>query len=42
LQRGEKVYDVASHPAFVGAAATLAEIFDLQHQNAGVCLMLLG
>jgi aromatic ring hydroxylase len=34
----EKVDDVASHPAFVGAAATLAEIFDLQHQAREVCL----
>lgn len=36
---GEKVRDVASHPAFAGAAATLAEVFDLQHQAAEVCLM---
>lgn len=37
---GEKVCDVVSHPAFAGAARTLAEIFDLQHQAADVCLML--
>lgn len=36
---GERVTDVASHPAFAGAAATLAEVFDLQHQAPEVCLM---
>jgi 4-hydroxyphenylacetate 3-monooxygenase oxygenase component len=36
---GEKVSDVVSYPAFAGAARTLAEIFDLQHQAADVCLM---
>lgn len=36
---GERVSDVASHPALAGAAATLAEVFDLQHQAAEVCLM---
>src|SRR5258708_15668553 len=36
---GEKVSDVATHPAFAGAARTLAEIFDLQHQAREVCLM---
>jgi 4-hydroxyphenylacetate 3-monooxygenase oxygenase component len=36
---GEKVCDVASHPAFAGAARTLAEIFDLQHEAADACLM---
>ncbi|MFZ1886811.1 MAG: 4-hydroxyphenylacetate 3-hydroxylase N-terminal domain-containing protein [Candidatus Binataceae bacterium] len=36
---GERVHDVASHPAFSGAAATLAEVFDLQHHAAEVCLM---
>jgi 4-hydroxyphenylacetate 3-monooxygenase len=36
---GEKVSDVASHPAFSGAAHALAEVFDLQHRNADVCLM---
>ena len=28
-----------SHPAFAGAARTLAEIFDLQHEARDVCLM---
>ena len=28
-----------SHPAFAGAAQTLAQIFDLQHQARDVCLM---
>src|SRR5258707_676477 len=36
---GEKVSDVVAHPAFAGAARTLAEIFDLQHQAREVCLM---
>ena len=36
---GEKVSDVVTHPAFAGAAKTLAEIFDLQHQARDVCLM---
>ena len=36
---GEKVADVVSHPAFAGAARTLAEIFDLQHEAREICLM---
>jgi 4-hydroxyphenylacetate 3-monooxygenase len=36
---GERVSDVTSHPAFSGAAHTLAQIFDLQHQAREVCLM---
>ena len=36
---GEKVADVTSHPAFAGAAHALAEVFDLQHEAADVCLM---
>jgi len=36
---GEKVSDVVSHPAFTGAAHALAEVFDLQHEAADVCLM---
>ena len=36
---GERVTDVTSHPAFAGAAHALAEVFDLQHQAADVCLM---
>jgi len=35
----DKVSDVASHPAFAGAANTLAQIFDLQHEARDVCLM---
>jgi 4-hydroxyphenylacetate 3-monooxygenase oxygenase component len=35
---GEPVKDVVSHPAFAGAARTLAEVFDLQHEAADVCL----
>jgi len=35
---GERVGDVVSHPAFAGAARTMAEIFDLQHEAAAVCL----
>src|SRR5579864_1856511 len=36
---GEKVADVGSHPVFAGAARTLAEIFDLQHEAREICLM---
>jgi aromatic ring hydroxylase len=36
---GERVRDVANHPAFAGAARTMAELFDLQHAHAGACLM---
>jgi len=36
---GERVTDVVDHPAFTGAAHALAEVFDLQHEAAGVCLM---
>jgi 4-hydroxyphenylacetate 3-monooxygenase len=36
---GERVADPTSHPAFAGAAHALAEVFDLQHQAADVCLM---
>ena len=35
---GDRVDDVVSHPAFAGAAQTMAEIFDLQHEAASVCL----
>jgi 4-hydroxyphenylacetate 3-monooxygenase len=35
----EKVTDVASHPAFKGAAEELAAIFDLQHAEADRCLV---
>jgi 4-hydroxyphenylacetate 3-monooxygenase len=36
---GEKVSDVADHPAFSGAACALGEVFDLQHREADACLM---
>ena len=36
---GERVRDVAGHPAFAGAARSLAALFDLQHEAADVCLM---
>jgi 4-hydroxyphenylacetate 3-monooxygenase len=36
---GEKVSDIAGHPAFCGAAQALGEVFDLQHREADVCLM---
>jgi 4-hydroxyphenylacetate 3-monooxygenase len=36
---GDMVTDVVSHPAFAGAAKTLAEVFDLQHEAAADCLM---
>src|SRR5438445_11659613 len=36
---GERVRDVAAHPAFVGAARSVAALFDLQHEAAGLCLM---
>jgi 4-hydroxyphenylacetate 3-monooxygenase oxygenase component len=35
----DKVTDIVSHPAFAGAADTLAQIFDLQHQARDLCLM---
>ncbi|HYL60705.1 MAG TPA: 4-hydroxyphenylacetate 3-hydroxylase N-terminal domain-containing protein [Candidatus Acidoferrales bacterium] len=35
----DKVTDVAAHPAFAGAAQTMAQVFDLQHQARDVCLM---
>ena len=35
----EKVADVAAHPAFAGAAHTMAALFDLQHRSAADCLM---
>jgi 4-hydroxyphenylacetate 3-monooxygenase oxygenase component len=36
---GDKVSSVVDHPALAGAAQALAEVFDLQHQRADVCLM---
>ncbi|MHB8382128.1 MAG: 4-hydroxyphenylacetate 3-hydroxylase N-terminal domain-containing protein [Candidatus Binataceae bacterium] len=35
----EKVTDVAAHPAFAGAAHTLAQLFDLQYRAAADCLI---
>ena len=35
----EKVADVASHPAFAGAAEAMAGVYDLQHQYADDCLV---
>lgn len=35
----QKVSEVASHPAFAGAAQELAAIFDLQHEKAKRCLI---
>ena len=35
----DKVSDVASHPSFAGAAQTLAQVFDLQHDAREDCLM---
>lgn len=35
----DRVADVAGHPAFAGAAESLAGIFDLQHEYADDCLM---
>jgi 4-hydroxyphenylacetate 3-monooxygenase len=35
---GERVADVVDHPKLTGAAHALAEVFDLQHAQAGVCL----
>lgn len=36
--RGERVADVTTHPAFRGGVATLAELYDLQWQQASTCL----
>lgn len=35
----ERVEDVTAHPTFAGPARTMAEIYDLQHDAADVCLM---
>ena len=35
----ERVRDVATHPAFAGAARSMAALFDLQHDAADICLM---
>src|SRR5262249_33005076 len=36
---GDKVLSMVDHPALAGAAQALAEVYDLQHQAADVCLM---
>ncbi len=36
---GDRIGSIADHPALNGAATALAEVFDLQHQAADVCLM---
>ncbi len=36
---GERVENAATHPALSGAAHAIAEVFDLQHQEADLCLM---
>ena len=34
-----RVDDVTDHPLLAGAARTMAEVYDLQHESADVCLM---
>ena len=36
---GTRVADVTQHPSFAGALRTMAELFDLQHERADVCLV---
>ena len=36
---GEKITDPTSHPALSGAAHAIADVYDLQHAAADVCLM---
>src|SRR5882724_11592879 len=36
---GERVSDVVDHPKLCGAAHALAEVFDLHHKYADICLM---
>jgi 4-hydroxyphenylacetate 3-monooxygenase len=36
---GERVADVADHPAFAGAVQTMVDLYDLQHEEADVCLV---
>ena len=36
---GERVADVVDHPKLRGAAHALAEVFDLHHKHADICLM---
>src|ERR1700731_4157018 len=35
---GERVADVVDHPKLTGAAHALAEVYDLQHKQADLCL----
>jgi 4-hydroxyphenylacetate 3-monooxygenase oxygenase component len=36
---GERVSDVVDHPKLRGAAQALAEVYDLHHKHADICLM---
>jgi 4-hydroxyphenylacetate 3-monooxygenase len=36
---GERVSDVVDHPKLRGAAHALAEVYDLHHEHADICLM---
>ena len=36
---GERITDPTTHPALKGAAHSIADVFDLQHERADVCLM---
>src|SRR5712671_213118 len=36
---GERVTDVVDHPKLSGAAHALAEVYDLHHKHADICLM---
>ncbi|HEY4891935.1 MAG TPA: 4-hydroxyphenylacetate 3-hydroxylase N-terminal domain-containing protein, partial [Reyranella sp.] len=36
---GERVSDVVDHPKLRGAAHALAEVYDLHHEHAAICLM---
>ncbi|CAN5859142.1 4-hydroxyphenylacetate 3-monooxygenase, oxygenase component [soil metagenome] len=36
---GERVSNVVEHPMLRGAAQALAEVYDLQHRHADICLM---
>ena len=36
---GERVTDVTAHPALAAAARSVASLYDLQHEEAGDCLM---
>src|SRR6266511_2008864 len=36
---GRRVTDVTEHPAFAGGVQTMADLYDLQHDEADVCLV---